>query len=54
LPTLAATGVDEASLPALVAGATGEQSYNLEIDCHAWNADEVEQAFRVAFALESR
>ena len=44
----------EDSLPALVASATGEQSYNLEIDCHAWDADEVERAFRAALALASR
>ena len=53
-PTLSASGVGEDSLPALVASATGEQSYNLEIDCHAWSAVEVEQAFRAALALESR
>jgi alcohol dehydrogenase len=53
-PTLVQTGVTEDALPALVASATGEQSYNLEIDCHAWRADEVEQAFRAAFALEAR
>jgi alcohol dehydrogenase len=53
-PTLSGTGVGEASLSALVASATGEQSYNLEIDCHAWSADEVEQAFRAALALERR
>jgi alcohol dehydrogenase len=53
-PTLAETGVTEDALPALVASATGEQSYNLEIDCHAWDAAEVEQAFRAAFALCAR
>jgi len=53
-PMLAASGVGEDSLPALVASATGEQSYNLEIDCHAWSAEEVEQAFRAALALERR
>lgn len=53
-PTLAETGVTEDALPALVASATGEQSYNLEIDCHAWDAAEVEQAFRAAFALHAR
>jgi alcohol dehydrogenase len=53
-PTLAETGVTEDALPALVASATGEQSYNLEIDCHAWDAAEVEQAFRAAFALGAR
>jgi alcohol dehydrogenase len=54
VPTLADTGVTEDALPALVASATGEQSYNLEIDCHAWSAEEVEQAFRAALALERR
>lgn len=53
-PTLAETGVTEDALPTLVATATGDQSYNLEIDCHAWSAGEVERAFRAAFALESR
>ncbi len=53
-PTLAASGISEESLPSLVASATGEQSYNLEIDCHAWNASEVEQAYRDALAITSR
>jgi choline dehydrogenase len=53
-PTLVASGVGDDSLPALVASATGEQSYNLEIDCHAWDAAEVEQAFRAALALDAR
>jgi choline dehydrogenase len=53
-PTLAQTGVTEDVLPALVASATGEQSYNLEIDCHVWSAGEVEHAFRAAFALDVR
>ncbi len=53
-PTLAETGVTEDALPALVASATGDQSYNLEIDCHHWTAAEVEQAYRSAIALESR
>jgi choline dehydrogenase len=53
-PTLAETGVAEDALPALVASTTGEQSYNLEIDCHAWDAAEVERAFRAAFALAPR
>ncbi|HKP09844.1 MAG TPA: iron-containing alcohol dehydrogenase [Gaiella sp.] len=53
-PTLIASGVGDESLPALVASATGEQSYNLEIDCHAWDAAEVEQAFRAALALDAR
>jgi alcohol dehydrogenase len=54
IPTLAETGVTEDALPTLVASATGEQSYNLEIDCHAWSAEEVEQAFRAALSLERR
>ena len=53
-PTLAATGVGEDLLPALVASANGEQAYNLEIDCHAWDASEVERAFRAALALDAR
>jgi choline dehydrogenase len=53
-PTLRDVGVTEDDLPALVESATGEQSYNLEIDCHDWTAGEVEQAFRAALALESR
>jgi alcohol dehydrogenase len=53
-PTLAASGISEDLLPSLVASATGEQSYNLEIDCHAWGASEVEQAYRDALALTSR
>jgi hypothetical protein len=53
-PTLTASGVGDDSLPALVASATGEQSYNLEIDCHAWDASEVERAFRAALAVEAR
>jgi choline dehydrogenase len=52
--TLGHTGVGEEALPALVASATGEQSYNLEIDCHEWSAAEVEEAFRAAFALVAR
>jgi choline dehydrogenase len=53
-PTLVESGITEESLPALVASATGEQSYNLEIDCHAWSAAEVERAYRDALALSSR
>ena len=53
-PTLVESGVTEESLPALVADATGQQAYNLEIDCHDWTAAEVEQAFRAALALEAR
>ena len=53
-PTLRDAGVTEEDIPALVESATGEQSYNLDVDCHAWSAAEVEQAFRTALALESR
>jgi alcohol dehydrogenase len=53
-PTLRDVGVTEADLPALVESATGEQSYNLDVDCHAWTAAEVEQAFRTALALDRR
>ena len=53
-PTLGDAGVTGDDLQALVASATGEQAYNLEIDCHVWTAAEVEQAFRAALALESR
>ncbi len=54
VPVLRDVGVTEADLPALVASATGEQSYNLDVDCHDWTVAEVEQAFRSALALESR
>jgi alcohol dehydrogenase len=53
-PTLRDAGVTEDDLPALVESATGEQSYNLDVDCHDWTPVEVEQAFRAALALESR
>ena len=53
-PTLRDAGVTEDDLPALVESATGEQSYNLDVDCHDWIPVEVEQAFRAALALESR
>ena len=53
-PTLRDVGVTEADLPALVESATGEQSYNLDVDCHDWTAAEVEQAFRAALAVASR
>jgi hypothetical protein len=53
-PTLRDVAVTEADLPALVESATGEQSYNLDVDCHAWTAAEVEQAFRNALALDRR
>jgi len=53
-PTLREVGVTEADLPNLVASATGEQSYNLDVDCHDWTATEVEQAFRAALSLERR
>ena len=38
----------------LVARTVDEQSYNLEIDCHAWTTGEIEQAFRAALAVEGR
>jgi alcohol dehydrogenase len=53
-PTLRDVGVTEDDLPALVESAKGEQSYNLDVDCHEWTPAEVEQAFRGALALESR
>jgi choline dehydrogenase len=53
-PTLSDVGVSEASVPTLVESATSDQSYNLEIDCHAWTSAEVEHAFRAALALEAR
>jgi alcohol dehydrogenase len=54
LPTLRDVAVTEDDLPALVASATGDQSYNLDVDCHDWTPAEVEQAFRAALALEAR
>ena len=54
VPTLRDVGVTEDDLPALVASATGEQSYNLDVDCHDWTVAEVERTFRSALALESR
>lgn len=53
-PTLREAGLDESSLDDVVERTFGEQSYNLEIDCHAWTTAEVEQAFRTALALEAR
>jgi len=53
-PTLREVGVTEEDMPALVSSATGEQSYNLDVDCHAWTPAEVEQAFRAALSLERR
>lgn len=53
-PTLGEVGVTEADLPALVASATGEQSYNLDVDCHDWTPAEVEQAYRAALSLGAR
>lgn len=53
-PTLRRAGVTEDDLPELVASATGEQSYNLDVDCHDWTSAEVEHAFRAALALERR
>ncbi len=54
IPTLRDVGVTEDDLPALVESAMGEQSYNLDVDCHDWTTAEVEQAFRAALALEVR
>jgi alcohol dehydrogenase len=54
IPTMREVGVTEDELPALVASATGEQAYNLEVDCHEWTPAEVELAFRAALALEAR
>jgi alcohol dehydrogenase class IV len=54
IPTLRDVGVTEDDLPALVDSAMGEQSYNLDVDCHDWTAAEVEQAFRAGLALEVR
>jgi alcohol dehydrogenase len=53
-PTLRDVGVTEDDLPALAESTTGEQSYNLDVDCHDWTSAGVEQAFRAALALESR
>jgi len=53
-PTLREAGLDEGSVDDVVERTFGEQSYNLEIDCHAWTTAEVEQAFRAALALEAR
>jgi len=53
-PTLREAGLDEGSVEDVVERTFGEQSYNLEIDCHAWTTAEVEQAFRAALALEAR
>ena len=53
-PTLRDVGVTEQDIPALVESATGEQSYNLDVDCHDWTASEVEQALRAALALDGR
>jgi alcohol dehydrogenase len=53
-PTLRDVGVTGDDLPALVASATGDQAYNLEIDCHDWTPSEVEQAYRAALAFEAR
>jgi choline dehydrogenase len=53
-PTLRDVDVTEDDLPALVECATGEQSYNLDVDCHDWTAADVEHAFRAALSLDSR
>ena len=54
IPTLRDVGVTDDDLPALVESAMGEQSYNLDVDCHDWTAAEVEEAFRTALALQAR
>jgi len=53
-PTLRDFAVTDDDLPALVESATGEQSYNLDVDCHDWTPADVEHAFRAALALDSR
>ena len=53
-PTLSEVGVIEADLPELVRCALEEQAFFLDIDCHAWSAAEVEQAYRAALALGTR
>jgi choline dehydrogenase len=53
-PTLREVGVTDEDLTALVDSATGDQSYNLGIDCHDWTPADVEHAFRAALALEAR
>ena len=53
-PTLREAGVEVSAVAELVERTFGEQSYNLEVDCHAWTTTEVEQAFRAALSLEAR
>ena len=53
-PTATEAGVEEGAVAELVARTVDEQSYNLEIDCHAWTTGEIEQAFRSALAVEGR
>ena len=53
-PTLREVGVTDDDVAALVESATGEQSYNLDVDCHDWSAGDVERAFRAALSVESR
>ncbi len=53
-PTATEAGVDDGSVAELVARTVEEQSYNLEIDCHAWTTAEIERAFRAALAVEGR
>ena len=53
-PTATEAGVEEGAVAELVARTVDEQSYNLEIDCHAWTTGEIEQAFRAALAVEGR
>jgi alcohol dehydrogenase len=53
-PTLGAAGVAEDDLPRLVEAAVTEQSFFLDVDCHAWSREQVEHAFRAALALDGR
>ena len=53
-PTATEAGIEEGSVAELVTRTVEEQSYNLEIDCHAWTTVEIEQAFRAALAVEGR
>ena len=53
-PTVRAAEVDEDAVAELVERTLHEQPYNLEIDCHAWTASEVERSFRAALALDRR
>ncbi len=53
-PTLREAGVQDDDVPALVDAAVREQSFFLDIDCHAWTRAEVEAAFRAALELAAR